>query len=105
MREYGPEITTESGKVRCVTMALGPRAVAQCMLALHNDDAPELRNFNQFMAVLCKRFEDPLADGKARDRIKTISQGRRGVAEYTQEFCDLACWLTDWPQDILIGCF
>lgn len=40
-----------------------------------------------------------------RDHIKTIHQGHRGVAEYTKEFRDLACQLTNWPQDILISCF
>lgn len=96
MQAYGPEIGTESSKVQCTTMAL-EGAVAQWMVTLYNDDALELRNFNQFMVVLRKSFEDPLADCKARDR--------RGVAKYTQEFCDLVCRLTDWPQDILVRCF
>lgn len=46
------------------------------------------------------RFEDPLADCKARDRIKTMRQGHQAVAEYTKEFCDLVCRLNDWPEDI-----
>lgn len=50
------------------------------------------------MAALCKRFEEPLADWKARDCIKTISYGCRVVAEYTQEFCDLTWRLNDWPS-------
>lgn len=85
-------------------MALeGP--AAQWMVNLHNDNALELRNLNHFMPILCKWFEYPLANRKSRDHIKTILQGRRGVAEYTQEFCELACRLTSWPQDILINCF
>lgn len=27
------------------------------------------------------------------------------MAEHTQEFCDLVCRLTDWPQDIQVKCF
>lgn len=88
MQDNGPKIATEAGKVRCVTTAL-EGAVVWWMVTLHNDDAPELRNFNRFMVALCKRFKDPLADCKAREHIKTINQGHRGVAEYTQEFCDL----------------
>lgn len=69
------------------------------MVILHND-APELRNFDRFMVALWKRLEDLLDDRKARDHIKTISKGQRGVAEYTQQFHHLACRPTvghpDW---------
>lgn len=75
MVEYGPEIPTGGAKVRCVTMALeGP--AAQWMVILHNDNASELRNFNRFMTVLHKLFEDPLVDHKARDCIKPSCKER-----------------------------
>ncbi|KAM3851033.1 uncharacterized protein M6D78_016043 [Vipera latastei] len=51
-----------------------------------------------------RRFEDPLADRKARERIKTVRQGRRTVAEYTQEFRAIASKL-NWPEDILLSHF
>lgn len=52
-----------------------------------------------------QRFEDSLADCKARDRIKTLRLGHRAVAEYTEEFHDLECRLNNWPEDIFISCF
>lgn len=70
------------------------------MVTLCNDDAPELGHFDHFMTA-----ENHLADRKARKRIKTISQHRQPVTAYTQEFCDLACRLTDWLNDMLIECF
>lgn len=51
MQENGPEITMEGGKVRCVIMVL-EGAMAQWMVSLHNDDAPELRNSYRFIVVL-----------------------------------------------------
>lgn len=70
------------------------------MVTLHNDDAPELGHYDHFMTV-----EDHLTDRKARKRIKIISQCRQSVTTYTQEFCNLACRLTDWLNDMLIECF
>lgn len=90
--------------MRCVTVAL-EGATGSWMFIFHNDDALELRNFNCFMAELCRCFKDPLTNHKARDHIKTISQGWRSMDKNTQEFCDLACWLNNWLQDSLISCF
>lgn len=67
MQEYGPEIATEGGKVRCVTMAL-KGAASRGMVILHNEYGPELRKISCF-----KHFEDSFANHKARDCIKTIS--------------------------------
>lgn len=66
---------------------------------LYNDDALELRNFDLFMATLQKCFEDLLADCKARDSIKTISEECRGWMSTPRSFLT---WPTDWPEDILI---
>lgn len=74
-------MATKGAKVQCVTMAL-EGTTDEWIVILHND-ASELRNFDCFMAALWKSFEDPLADCKARDHIKTISQGSREEAEYT----------------------
>lgn len=57
------------------------------------------------MAALHWWFEDPLAEHKARTWMKTITQGRWSVAEYTQEFCEMACQLATWPEEILVECF
>lgn len=83
-------------RVRIVTLAL-EGAAANWIVTLHNADAPELWNFNCFMTALWHRFEDPHPDQKARDRIKTIKQGRQLVAEYTKEFSDLVCHM-DWRR-------
>lgn len=72
-----------------------------CSKVDDDDNGLELKNFNCFMAALCKC----LTDHKVMDHIKIISQGQRSMAEYTQEFHDLTCWLNDWPQDTLNGCF
>lgn len=61
MQEYGQETATEGSKVKCVTMTL-EEATARWMVTLHNDNAPELRNFNHFMTALRKHFKDPLAN-------------------------------------------
>lgn len=59
MLEYGPEISIEGAKVRCIIMALeGP--VTQWMVTFHHDNTLELRN-NHFMAALRKQFKDSLA--------------------------------------------
>ncbi|XP_060541565.1 zinc finger protein 213-like [Pantherophis guttatus] len=103
MQEYGRDFQTQGSRVRVVTLAL-EGAAARWMVTLHNANAPELWNFDHFMTALRRRFEDPLADRKARDRIKVVRQGRRPVAEYTEEFWDLACRV-HWPEDILVSCF
>lgn len=56
------------------------------------------------MTELRWRFRDLLADWKDRDHIKMVRHGWRPVAEYTEEFRDLACHL-NCPEDILVSCF
>lgn len=81
MQENGANLATEAAQVRCVTMALGGTAV-ECMVSLHNNEAPEIQSFDRFMMALCKQFKDPLAQRKVRTCIKTINQGHRRVAVY-----------------------
>lgn len=104
MQEYGQEIPTKDGKLRSITLVL-EGATGCWMVTFHNANALELRNFNHLMMMIRRRFEDLLADRKARDHIKTMNQGRRVRAEYTEEFHDLVCNLNDRPEDILISCF
>lgn len=73
MYEYSWEILSKIGQVRIIIMAL-EGAVAHWMVTYTMLTLPEFQNFNQFMAVLRWRFEDPLADWKARDFIKTVRQ-------------------------------
>lgn len=61
--------------MRIVTTALKGEA-AEWMVALYDNDMAELCKSDRFMTVLRKPFEDPLADQKARLRIKTIRQDR-----------------------------
>ncbi|KAK9395050.1 Retrotransposon-derived protein PEG10 [Crotalus adamanteus] len=103
MEEYGQDIPSDKARIRIVQSALdGP--AADWVVNLHDSNAPELSNFNRFMSSLRRRFEDPLADRKARERITTMKQGKRPVAEYTQEFRAIASKL-NWPEDILLGHF
>uniref|UniRef100_A0A670ZE00 DUF4939 domain-containing protein n=1 Tax=Pseudonaja textilis TaxID=8673 RepID=A0A670ZE00_PSETE len=74
MEEYEGEFTSEAAKVRCVTRALEGIA-AEWMVTLYNDNSPQLQNLNVFMTALRRRFEDLLAERKARIRMKTINQG------------------------------
>lgn len=74
------------------------------MVTLHNANTPELRNFNRFMTVLCHRFEGPLVGRKVRECKKTIWQCHTVMAEYIEDFYNLAYRL-NWPEDILISCF
>lgn len=73
MQEYGGDMGSEASKVRCVAMAL-KGATAEWMVSLHNDNASQLQNYNQFIAALCSWFKDPLAERKARTQMKTITQ-------------------------------
>lgn len=83
MQECGAELGLEAACVRCVTVAL-EGAAAEWMVSLCNN-APQLRNYDHFMGALRQHFEDPLAEHKARTQMKTLIQGRRLVAAYTQE--------------------
>uniref|UniRef100_A0A8C6XGC2 Retrotransposon gag domain-containing protein n=1 Tax=Naja naja TaxID=35670 RepID=A0A8C6XGC2_NAJNA len=104
MEEYGEDFSSEAAKVRCLTRALEGTA-AKWMVTLHNDNDPLLMNYDLFTTALWARFEDPLAERKARIRMKTINQGRRSVAEYTQEFRELAYHIRGWSQGVLIEAY
>lgn len=78
MQEYETDLPTEGIKGtgrECLRVDGGWKIILILMVALHNDDALELHNFNCFMIAIQKSFEDPIADCKARTRMKTISQG------------------------------
>lgn len=85
MEEYGRDIPNDQARIHIMQAALDGVAADQ-VVDLHDSDAPELLNFNQFMASLWYWFEDPLADWKAREQIKMMKQSKRPVVEYTQEF-------------------
>uniref|UniRef100_A0A8C6XI66 DUF4939 domain-containing protein n=1 Tax=Naja naja TaxID=35670 RepID=A0A8C6XI66_NAJNA len=56
MEEYGEDFSSEAAKVRCVTRALEGTA-AKWMVTLHNDNAPQLMNYDLFMTALRARFD------------------------------------------------
>lgn len=64
MKEYGHDIPSDRGRICIVQAALDGTAV-DWVVDLHDVNASELHNFNQFMAALRHDFEDPLADRKA----------------------------------------
>lgn len=52
------------------------RGTAHWMVTLHNVNALELRNFEHSKTALCRQFQDPLANHKVRDHIKTkVTEG------------------------------
>lgn len=63
MQECGPNLPSERAKMQSMSLAL-EEEVAEWMVALYNDDPPELGNFNRFMGALLKRFEDASNKGK-----------------------------------------
>ncbi|XP_058033410.1 protein-tyrosine kinase 6 isoform X1 [Ahaetulla prasina] len=97
MQDWGEDFLSDAARVRCVTRALEGVA-ADWMAVLHSENSPLLGNYDQFMAALRTRFEDPLAGPRARRRMKSIHQGRRSVAEYTQEFRELVPYMRGWPE-------
>lgn len=56
MQEYGPDLPTEGAQIKCITLPLEGAAVCW-MITLHNENAPNLRNFNCFMGALHQCFE------------------------------------------------
>lgn len=60
--------------------------VADWVMFLHEEGAPELGNIDNFMEELLALFGDPLQTHKAETEIQTIWQGARPVAKYIQEF-------------------
>ncbi|XP_060546169.1 cysteine-rich protein 2 isoform X1 [Pantherophis guttatus] len=104
MQDWGEDYETDAAKVRSVANALEGVA-AEWMVVLHNNNSLLLRNYNQFMRALRRRFEDHLAERKARLRMKSIQQGRRPVAEYIQEFRELAPYMTGWSEMALLESF
>lgn len=70
MQDYGWEVPSEVAWVRVIMLAM-EGAAARRMVTLNNAEVPELQNFTRFMAALRQWLEEPLADRKARDCIKT----------------------------------
>lgn len=68
---HGPSFLDNKVKVNYITMALEGE-VANWVVSLHNVGTEELYDFDYFMITLRQWFEDPLADQKAKTRIKTI---------------------------------
>lgn len=65
MQEYGTNLSNDPVRVQSITMALEGGA-AEWIVALHDDDAMKLRNFDRFMAALRKWFEHLLAERNVR---------------------------------------
>lgn len=104
MEEYGLDLPSNQARVCYVTRALEGEA-ADWVMTLRDNDAEELHNFSFFMMALRQWFKDPLADWRARTRIRTIKQRRHSIVAYIQEFQGLASWFIDWSQEMLIDYF
>ncbi|XP_058041525.1 receptor activity-modifying protein 1 isoform X1 [Ahaetulla prasina] len=104
MMDWGENYWSQAAQVRAVTQNLTGRAAAW-FVSLYSGHSPSLQNYEHFMTALRRRFEDPLAEQKAKSRMKTIRQGRRPVADYSQEFSDLVPLMRGWSEVTLVDIY
>ncbi|XP_058041925.1 uncharacterized protein LOC131199783 [Ahaetulla prasina] len=104
MIDWGEDYWSQAAQVRAVTHNLTGRAAAW-LVSLYTNHSPLLQNYEHFITALRRRFEDPLAEQKAKGRMKTIRQGRRPVADYSQEFSDLVPLMRGWSEVTLVDIY
>uniref|UniRef100_A0ACB8EC51 Uncharacterized protein n=1 Tax=Sphaerodactylus townsendi TaxID=933632 RepID=A0ACB8EC51_9SAUR len=75
------------------------------LVGLVEEDVPELYNLEQFLLALRQRFEDPLAEEKARGELKRLQQGNRSVSEFATDFLRLASHMRGRPELVLVQLF
>uniref|UniRef100_A0ACB8G550 Uncharacterized protein n=1 Tax=Sphaerodactylus townsendi TaxID=933632 RepID=A0ACB8G550_9SAUR len=78
---------------------------ANWLVGLVEEDAPEIYDLEQFLLALHHRFEDPLAEEKARTTLQQLRQGNHSVSDFAAEFCRLASRLQGWPELVLVQLF
>ncbi|XP_067325640.1 retrotransposon-derived protein PEG10 [Anolis sagrei] len=95
---------SEASRVRIVGAALRGGA-ASWYVQLHARHDPCLGSVRAFLAALEARFRDPLERIKARDKLRTITQGQRSVSEFAEEFQMLAERVPDWSAQTKVEIF
>uniref|UniRef100_A0ACB8F0H3 Uncharacterized protein n=1 Tax=Sphaerodactylus townsendi TaxID=933632 RepID=A0ACB8F0H3_9SAUR len=75
---------------------------ANWLIGLVEEDAPEIHDLEWFLVALRRRFEEPLAEEKARMALQRLRQGDCVVSDFVAEFCRLASRLRGWPEMVLV---
>ncbi|XP_062835824.1 uncharacterized protein LOC134298685 [Anolis carolinensis] len=104
MEDNAHTFRTESSWVRAIGAVL-KRGAASWYVQLHARRDPCLGSLRRFMGALETRFRDPLEQIRAREELKTVSQGQRSVSEYAEEFQCLAEKVPEWSAVTKIELF
>uniref|UniRef100_A0ACB8FTI4 Uncharacterized protein n=1 Tax=Sphaerodactylus townsendi TaxID=933632 RepID=A0ACB8FTI4_9SAUR len=71
MRMMDDEYATDAERVYDIGILLEGEATAW-LAGLFEEESPELRDLDRFMVSLCRRFEDPFPEEKARVRLQCL---------------------------------
>uniref|UniRef100_A0A803T1K6 CCHC-type domain-containing protein n=1 Tax=Anolis carolinensis TaxID=28377 RepID=A0A803T1K6_ANOCA len=104
MEDNAHTFRTESSRIRAIGAVL-KRGAASWYVQLHARRDPCLGSLRRFMGALETRFRDPLEQIRAREKLKTVSQGQRSVSEYAEEFQCLAEKVPEWSAVTKIELF
>ncbi|XP_062833673.1 uncharacterized protein LOC107983063 isoform X2 [Anolis carolinensis] len=97
MEDFGDQFPSESAKIHMVGANL-KEAAADWLMQMYDTGARELACLEDFLRALRERFEDPLAEERAKAQLKRIYQGGRTVSEYALEFKATAGKIRDWSD-------
>ncbi|XP_062813562.1 uncharacterized protein LOC134292463 [Anolis carolinensis] len=97
MEDFGDQFPSESAKIHTVGANL-KEAAADWLMQMYDTGARELACLEDFLRALRERFEDPLAEERAKAQLKRIYQGGRTVSEYVLEFKATAGKIRDWSD-------
>uniref|UniRef100_A0A803TIV3 ribonuclease H n=1 Tax=Anolis carolinensis TaxID=28377 RepID=A0A803TIV3_ANOCA len=95
MEDNAHTFRTESSRIQAIGAVL-KRGAASWYVQLHARRDPCLGSVRRFMGAPETRFQDPLEQIRAREKLKTVSQGQRSVSEYAEEFQCLAEKVPEW---------
>ena len=74
------------------------RDAADWYVGLFDYEAPELLNYDAFIAALHNQFEDPLVGTMAHEQLQHLRQGEKTVSGYPDEFRHLAARVPEWTE-------
>nr|XP_016850261.1 PREDICTED: uncharacterized protein LOC107983038 [Anolis carolinensis] len=97
MEDFGDQFPSESAKIYTVGANL-KEAAADWLMQMYDTSARELASLEDFLRALRERFEDPLAEERAKAQLKRIYQGGRTVSEYALEFKATPGKIRDWSD-------
>uniref|UniRef100_A0A803TH52 Retrotransposon gag domain-containing protein n=1 Tax=Anolis carolinensis TaxID=28377 RepID=A0A803TH52_ANOCA len=97
MEDFGDQFPSESAKIHTVGANL-KEAAADWLMQMYDTGVRELACLEDFLRAFRERFEDPLAEERAKAQLKRIYQGGRTVSEYVLEFKATAGKIRDWSD-------